>query len=122
MPERRGRQVSEIARLSARALSLGGGRMEESTRQEQRDFGPVFEESFPFVLRYILARVGDPVLAEDLAADVFEQAVRGWSRFEGRSTPRTWVLGIARHVVAHQHRRGAPRTVPLDAAPLQQLH
>lgn len=69
------------------------------------EFRAVYDETLPAVLRYLRSRVGDPMAAEDLAADVFEQALLGWPRFQRRSSPRTWVLGIAHHVLAQHWRR-----------------
>ena len=46
---------------------------------------------------------------EDAVHDVFMVVHRQRERFEGRSTARTWILGIARRV-AHNHRRTQART------------
>lgn len=46
--------------------------------------------------------------AEDVAQDVFLVARRRLSGFEGRSTTRTWLFGIARRV-AKDHRRSGDR-------------
>lgn len=42
---------------------------------------------------------------EDAAHDVFVAAYRGLASFEGRSSHRTWLFGIARHVAIDLHRR-----------------
>ena len=47
--------------------------------------------------RYCAALVRDASLAEDIVQMAFLDAFRGLSRFEGRSTFRIWLLGIARH-------------------------
>jgi RNA polymerase sigma factor (sigma-70 family) len=69
------------------------------------EFAPVYADTFPVVVAYILARVYDRDLAEDLTAETFERGLRGWHGFRRRSSPRTWLLGIARHVVADHLRR-----------------
>lgn len=48
---------------------------------------------FNYCSRYLL----DRVLAEDVLQQVFLQAYRDIDRFEGRSSPRTWLLRIAIH-------------------------
>ncbi len=85
-----------------------------SCAEDFRGFEQVYEECLPVVLKYMLARVRDPVLAEDLAGDVFERAVRAWPTFEHRSSPTTWVLAIAHHVVSHHWRK--VRTQPVQVA------
>ncbi len=56
--------------------------------------------------------------AEDLAQEVFLQAYRGWSTFDGRSSVKTWLYTIASRVCQRMHRKrsGEPETMPsLDA-------
>lgn len=69
------------------------------------------------VLRYALSRVHDQVLAEDLAGETFERALRGWARFGRRSEATTWIIGIARHVIADYWRRQRGQSVSLESLP-----
>jgi RNA polymerase sigma-70 factor (ECF subfamily) len=41
--------------------------------------------------------LGDRALAEDVVQQVFLEAYRDLDRFEGRSSPRSWLFGIASH-------------------------
>jgi RNA polymerase sigma-70 factor (ECF subfamily) len=76
-------------------------------------FGQVYTEHVRSVWR-MLRRLGlDEATADDAAQDVFITAHRRWSEFEGRSSMRTWLLGIALRVAA-EHRRKARRTEPLS--------
>ena len=54
--------------------------------------------------------------AEDLTAATFERVVRSWSRFDpGLAGPRTWLMAIARNILAdHFRRQTHRRTVSLD--------
>jgi len=54
------------------------------------------------VARFLL---DDPVEAEDLTQSVFEQAWRGWQKFEGRSQPYTWLYRILLRSYHRQRRR-----------------
>ena len=51
------------------------------------------------VYRYCRAVLGDPVLADDVCQQIFIQAFRDLSRFQGRSKIRVWLFAIARHRV-----------------------
>ena len=62
--------------------------------------------------RYALARVRDPMLAEDLVQETLAAALRARGRYEGRSSVSTWLTGILRHKIA-DHLRRTGREQPL---------
>jgi RNA polymerase sigma-70 factor (ECF subfamily) len=73
----------------------------------------LYEEHFDFVWRS-LRRLGVPVSGlDDAAQEVFLVAFRRASDFEGRSTLKTWLFGIAWNVA-----RRASRTHPRHEEPL----
>lgn len=49
------------------------------------------------VYRFVLQRLQDRGLAEDVTSEVFLEVWRHAGRFEGRSAALTWILAIARH-------------------------
>jgi RNA polymerase sigma factor (sigma-70 family) len=60
------------------------------------------------VQRFVARRVDDPYLAADLTADVFLAAIDAAGTYRAdRGTPEAWLFGVARHVVAAEHRRAA---------------
>ncbi len=62
---------------------------------------------------YAVLRVDSPAVAEDLVQDAMLAALDGRAGFDGRSSERTWLIGILRHkVLDHLRRRG--REVPFD--------
>lgn len=57
----------------------------------------------------MLQRLGvAPAFVDDAAQEVFVTAWRRWSDFEGRSTERTWLLGIALRVASDARRKQRP--------------
>ncbi|TDB74347.1 sigma-70 family RNA polymerase sigma factor [Micromonospora sp. KC723] len=64
------------------------------------------------VWRFAAALV-DPDSADDLSQETYLRAFRALSGFEGRSSARTWLLGIARRVCA-DHLRAVLRRRRLD--------
>ena len=64
------------------------------------------------VWRFTAALV-DPATADDLTQETYLRAFRALPGFEGRSSVRTWLLGIARRVCA-DHIRAAVRRRRLD--------
>ena len=60
-------------------------------------FAATAEEHLDDVYGYLVYLTRDRSLAEDLAADTFEKALRSWRRFDPtRASARTWLVQIAR--------------------------
>jgi RNA polymerase sigma factor (sigma-70 family) len=80
-------------------------------------FADAAERHLDDVYRYLLVLTRDPSLAEDLAAETFERALRMWRRFDpARSSARTWLCTIGRstaldHFRAEKRRRKRERAV-----------
>lgn len=64
------------------------------TRWSSPEFGAVYEEHARPVYYLALRFLGDPVLAEDAAQDVFLKAWRKFGSFRGDSAVRTWLYRI----------------------------
>ena len=65
--------------------------------RDERSFASVAEEHLDDVYRYLLYMTGNPHLAEDLAAETFERALKRWRRFDPRrGAARTWLCQLAR--------------------------
>jgi RNA polymerase sigma-70 factor (ECF subfamily) len=79
-------------------------------------FERVYDDNVDFVWR-TLARLGaSPAVVEDIAQEVFLVVHRRLTEFEGRSSIKTWLFGIARRVM-HDHRRSARRKNPPSEDP-----
>ena len=60
-------------------------------------FAATAEEHLDDVYAYLVYLTRDRALAEDLAADTFEKALKHWRRFDAaRGSARTWLCQIAR--------------------------
>jgi RNA polymerase sigma-70 factor, ECF subfamily len=89
------------------ALPRGPERREQGVA-ERPAFEEVYEQVFDFVWRS-LRRLGVPEASiDDAVQDVFVVVHRRLAGFEGRSSLKTWVFGIAMRV-ARDHRRLARR-------------
>jgi RNA polymerase sigma factor (sigma-70 family) len=76
--------------------TLPAGRMQVAARPS---FASVAERHLDDVYRYLLVLTRDPSLAEDLASETFERALRAWRRFDPRrASARTWLCALARNV------------------------
>jgi RNA polymerase sigma-70 factor (ECF subfamily) len=77
-------------------------------------FASLYEEHFEFVYRTVRRLGVVESAAEDVAQEVFVCVHRSLSAFEGRSSVRTWLFGIARNV-AYRHRRTLSRRITTAA-------
>jgi RNA polymerase sigma factor (sigma-70 family) len=69
-------------------------------------FEVFYREHVERVERFVVRRVGDRERAADLTAEVFLAAIDSAHRYRSRlGTPSTWLLGIARVLVANDRRR-----------------
>jgi RNA polymerase sigma-70 factor, ECF subfamily len=110
-------------------LTGGDARDDERFRIEaaQRDparFAELYEEHFERVYAYVVRRVRDRHLAEDVTSEVFQQALAGLVRFEWRGVPfAAWLFRIAANAIADRaaraaRERGSPAPEPVhDAEP-----
>jgi RNA polymerase sigma-70 factor (ECF subfamily) len=75
---------------------------------DQQAFATLYRSHVDRIYRYILYRVDNAIIAEDLTADVFMHALEGLSRYECSSSPWiAWLYSIANaRVVDHYRRNG----------------
>jgi RNA polymerase sigma-70 factor (ECF subfamily) len=69
-------------------------------------FEVFYREHVEDLLRFVARRVGDRERAADLTAEIFLAAIDSAHRYRPRSgTPKAWLYGIARALVANDRRR-----------------
>ena len=89
------------------------------SRRTNLDFATVCEENLDGVFGYLLYLTGNRTVAEDLAAETFERALRRFRRYDPRrGTARAWLLTLARstaldHFRSEQRRRRREGTFAL---------
>ena len=69
-------------------------------------FEVFYREHLEAVQRFVARRVDDPHTAADLTADIFLAVIESAASYSTcLGPPRAWIFGIARNVVAMEHRR-----------------
>lgn len=109
--------------MSAHDFDPGSGSLEPADEGEPAlapgpmpDFATIYEQHFDFVWRSARRLgVADRAL-DDAVQDVFIVVHRRLGEFEGRSSLKSWIFGIARRV-AHDHRRRSSRKDRGEALP-----
>ena len=85
-----------------------------AARHDRAAFGALYDRHFDAIYNYIVRRVSDDAVAEDIAAEVWERALVAIERFEQRGVPfAAWLYRIAGNLVINHHRKaGLWRLVP----------
>lgn len=73
---------------------------------DAKAIGIIYDQYFPEVYRYVLYRINDTHLAEDIASDVFIQLLEAVHSSKGpQKNLRGWLIGTASHLVADYFRK-----------------
>jgi RNA polymerase sigma factor (sigma-70 family) len=81
------------------------------------DFERLFEEHAGPLLGFLVYRVGDRALAEDVLATAFERALRARRRFDRRkASEKTWLYAIALNCLKDEARRRSAEARALEGA------
>lgn len=68
--------------------------------------GAIYDEYFPEIYRYALYRIGDELLAEDIASDVFIRLLEAEQQGRGPQTNlKGWLIATASHIVTDHLRK-----------------
>ncbi|TPW01176.1 MAG: RNA polymerase sigma-70 factor, ECF subfamily, partial [bacterium] len=67
-----------------------------------------------YLFRCAMLRVRDRELAEEIVQDTFLAALQARGRFAGRSSERSWLVGIMKHKIVDQFRKTVRETPTED--------
>jgi RNA polymerase sigma-70 factor (ECF subfamily) len=68
-------------------------------------FAALYDHYFPLVFKYVLYRVNDAQIADDLVSQIFERMLTDLVRYQPGLAPfGAWLFGIGRHVVGDHYR------------------
>ena len=78
----------------------------EAAQKDPGRFADLYEEHFERIYAYVLRRISNRTEAQDITADVFQQALANLKRFEWRGAPfAAWLYRIAANAVADHFQR-----------------
>jgi RNA polymerase sigma-70 factor, ECF subfamily len=88
----------------------------ERAKTDQEAFGVIFDAYYPKIAQYVLHRVGEVEIAQDITSIVFFKAWHGLPKFEWRGLPfSAWLYRIASNETNSYFRQKKYRPVSLDA-------
>jgi len=88
----------------------------EAAQRDPSRFAELYEANVERVYAFVARRVPTREEAEDVTADVFQEALSSLPSFEWQGAPfGGWLLGIAAHLIARRWQRAAKQAeVPVD--------
>ena len=88
----------------------------EAAQRDPSRFGELYEANFEKVYAFIVRRVRDRDVAQDLTAEVFHQALANLRRFEWRGLPFcAWLYRIAANAISRSNSGSASSKPPRRA-------
>ena len=72
------------------------------------------DEYGDYLFRFALVRLRDEFLAEDMVQETFLAALRASENFAGRSSPKSWLVGILKNKIADHYRKAGRETSLTD--------
>ena len=88
----------------------------ENTPQESLDSSLWVDRYGDVMFRFTLARVKDPVVAEEIVQITLVAALQSQSSFAGRSSEKSWLFGILKHKIL-DHFRELKKTRNFELTP-----
>jgi RNA polymerase sigma-70 factor (ECF subfamily) len=88
----------------------------QAKRGDEAAIGQLYRQYAPGIYGYVVSRIREPAVADDLTSEVFLRALEGLSRFEYRGISLSaWLYRLAHDRMVDHFRRQARRpTLPLD--------
>jgi len=68
------------------------------------------EEHGDYLFKYALSRLRDPTKAEDMIQETFLAALKGAKDFQGRSSEKSWLVGILKNKICDSYRKASRET------------
>jgi RNA polymerase sigma-70 factor (ECF subfamily) len=89
-------------------MSIADGKQELQDLRtiDPKTIGAIYDQYFSEVYRYVLYRIGDQALAEDMTSDVFIRLLEAAQNGRGPQTNlKGWLIGTATHIVTDHMRK-----------------
>lgn len=108
-PSQSSKGASNISREDELAL------VKQARRGDADAFGVLYTRHLDAIYRYVLARISDAQLAEDLTEEIFVRAWEALPRYKvGKHPFSSWLYRIAHNLVVDSHRKKQPEAADND--------
>ena len=94
--------ISLAGALESEKLAPAGTRLSDPERW--------VDEHGDYLFKFALVRLRDPAKAEDAVQETFLAALKGGSKFAGRSAEKSWLVGILKNKICDHFRKASRET------------
>src|ERR1041385_316694 len=94
--------ISLAGALESEKLAPAGTRLSDPERW--------VDEHGDYLFKFALVRLRDPAKAEDAVQETFLAALKGGSKFAGRSAEKSWLVGILKNKICDHFRTASRET------------
>lgn len=89
--------------------------MENASMSIKNDLLTVWVNEYTnHLFNYAKSKTSSAIIAEDLVQDTFLTAFQAFDKFEGRSSPKTWLFSILNHKIIDYYRKNNKSELSLD--------
>ncbi|MGB9743589.1 MAG: RNA polymerase sigma factor [Minisyncoccales bacterium] len=90
----------------------------KKAKKEPAIFGQLYDEYYQPIFGYILKRVNDLEIAQDITSETFLKALKNLWRFRWQNKPfSAWLYRIANHEIANYFRKNKPKIISFEQVP-----
>ena len=90
----------------------------ERAKKDPEAFGELYDEYYSRIFGYVLKRVADIEIAQDIVSETFFKAIKNIWRFRWQNIPfSSWLYRIASNEIANYFRKEKYKTISLEDAP-----
>lgn len=90
----------------------------EMAKKDPQAFADLYDDCYPKIFGYILKRVANLEIAQDVTSETFFKALKNLRKFHWRNIPfSAWLYRIANNEIANYFRKNKYKLVSLDKVP-----
>jgi len=90
----------------------------QKAKKDPDVFGQLYDKYYPQIFGYILKRVANLEIAQDVTSETFFKALKKLWQFRWKNVPFScWLYRIANNEIANYFRKNKKRTIPLENIP-----
>jgi len=90
----------------------------QKAKKDPEVFGQLYDKYYPQIFGYVLKRVANLEIAQDVTSETFFKALRKLWQFRWQNVPFScWLYRIANNEIANYFRKNRIKTVPLENVP-----
>lgn len=90
----------------------------QKAKRNPEVFGKLYDQHYPKIFGYVLKRVANLEIAQDITSEIFFKALKKLWQFHWRNIPfSSWLYRIANNEISNYFRKNKHKPAPLESIP-----